>query len=200
MTLSVKAAPRRRRSGRSHEAVLAAATTVVGRRGYSSASIEEIAGKAGVGKQTIYRWWPNKASLFIEVYGRLAPAQLVADDTGSLTGDLHALVARLSTLYTKTAAGNILAGLIADAQTDPALAMQLRDAYVAPRRVIIRKVIERAVGRGEIVPPIAPDFASDLFAAAIWFRLLLGERRLDRKFAHQLIGAWLNGIVRRLPE
>lgn len=190
----------RRRSARSHEAVVTAATKVCAARGYSSASIEEIAAAAGVGKQTIYRWWPNKAALFIEVYGKLAPVQMVVDDTGDLVRDLRSLVARLSSLYTRTAAGNILAGLIAEAQTDAALAAQLRDAYVAPRRTILRTILERAVARGEMAAPADPEFASDLFSAAIWFRLLLGARKLDRKFADSLIDALLNGIARRVPK
>jgi AcrR family transcriptional regulator len=186
----------RRRSARSHEAVLAAATKVCAARGYSAASIEEIAAAAGVGKQTIYRWWPNKAALFIEVYGRLAPVHIVTDDTGDVVRDLRGLVARLSSLYSETAAGNILAGLIAEAQTDGALAAQLRDAYVAPRRTIVRTILERAAARGDIAMPRDSDFASDLFSGAIWFRLLLGERKLDRKFADKLIEALLHGLGR----
>jgi hypothetical protein len=52
------------------------------------------------------------------------------------------------------------------------------NAFVAPRRTIIRSSFARAVGRGEIQPSDDPDFASDLFSGAVWFRLLLGERRL----------------------
>src|SRR5688572_10283300 len=111
-----------RRSIRSHEAVLEAAREVAGRRGYGATSIEEIAASAGVGKQTIYRWWPNKAALFIEVYGRLVPSGIVAEDTGDLAGDLAALLAQLSHRYTDTPAGNILSGLIADAQADASIA------------------------------------------------------------------------------
>src|SRR5258708_30734106 len=79
----------RRRSAQAHEAVLAAAADIAGRCGYGSATIETIAAQAGVGKQTIYRWWPNKAALFIEGYGRLVPSGLVAGDTRSLTRDFR---------------------------------------------------------------------------------------------------------------
>lgn len=194
MVAPADTAVQRRRSAQSHVAVLNAAADLAGRRGYASTSIEEIAAEAGVGKQTIYRWWPNKAALFIEVYGRLVPPDLVADDTGTLAGDLEALLSRLSDLYVKTPAGNILSGLIADAQTAESLAGQLHDAYVVPRRAIVRSIFARAVARKEFRPPDDPDFASDLISGAVWFRLLLGTRHLDRKFKRQLIDTVLRGV------
>src|SRR5262245_749845 len=187
MTLLEPAGAARRRSARAHEAVLKAACHLAGRRGYADTSIEEIAAAAGVGKQTIYRWWPNKAALFIEVYGRLVPPDLAADDTGTLAGDLDALLAKLSRLYVDTPAGNILAGLIAEAQAAERLAAQLRDAYVIPRRAIVRSIFARAIARREIALPEDLDFLSDLFSGAVWFRLLLGARHLDRRFRHQLV-------------
>jgi AcrR family transcriptional regulator len=169
--------------------VLAAAAAVAGRRGYHAATIEEIAAEAGVSKQTIYRWWPDKLALFTEVYEDLVPRDAFEPNTGSLVGDLEAVAAALSELYAGTAAGNILSGLIAEAQADPRAAAQLRETYVAPRRTIIGSILDRAVMRGEIPPVKDPNFASDLFAGAIWFRLLLGERRLDHDFTRRLVHA-----------
>ena len=194
MTAVVASAPQRRRSAQSHVAVLGAAAELAGRHGYASTSIEEIAAAAGVGKQTIYRWWPNKAALFIEVYGRLVPPDLVADDTGTLAGDLEALLSRLSHLYVNTPAGNILSGLIAEAQTAQSFAEQLHDAYVVPRRAIVRSIFARAAARNEFALPDDPDFTSDLISGAVWFRLLLGTRHLDRKFKRQLVDTVLRGV------
>lgn len=188
--------PPARRSSRAHEAIIAAAIDLAGRRGYGGAGIEAIAAAAGVGKQTIYRWWPNKAALFIEVYGRLAPAGLLAEDTGSLEGDLRALLARLSHLYVDTPAGAVLSGLVADAQAAPEIARQLRETYVVPRRSIVVGILHRAEARGEVAAGCDAGFASDLFSGAVWFRLLLGEPRLDGRFADQLIGALLHGVAR----
>ncbi len=184
-----------RRSARSHAAILKAALQVVDRRGYANASIEEIAAEAGVGKQTIYRWWPNKGALFIEVYGRLVPPDIVIRDTGRIAGDLDALLTQLSRVYSNTPAGVILSGLIAEGQTAGALADQLREAYVVPRRAIIRSIFERAAVRGEIDPLADSDFASDLLSGAVWFRLLLGTHRLDRKFRRQLVEAVVRGVA-----
>ncbi len=193
---SLAAADNPRRSAHSHGAILAAAADLAGRLGYANASIEQIAEEAKVGKQTIYRWWPNKAALFIEVYRELVPADLVSDDTGSLARDLEVLLTRLSELYCNTPAGNILSGLIAEAQTVPKLADQLRETYVAPRRAIIGSIFARAFARREIDAPVDSELASDLISGAVWFRLLIGERQLDRKFKRQLIDAVLQGLTR----
>jgi AcrR family transcriptional regulator len=182
---------------RTHDAVLTAATAVAEQRGYTGATIEEIAATARVAKQTIYRWWPNKAALFIEVYERLVPRDLFVEDTGSLAGDLEMLLVRLSERYAGTAAGTILAGLIAEAQADPALAAQLRDTYVVPRRAIYRKIFDRSAQRGEIAPDPNLDFSSDLMSGAIWFRLLLGERELDEAFRRQLVTTILSRQIWR---
>jgi AcrR family transcriptional regulator len=185
-----------RRSAHSHAAILQAAADLAGRVGYANASIEQIAEEAKVGKQTIYRWWPNKAALFIEVYRELVPADLVADDTGSLGRDLEILLTRLSALYCDTPAGNILSGLIAEAQTVTGLAEQLRETYVVPRRAIIGSIFARAAARHEIEALHDPNLASDLISGAVWFRLLLGKRQLDREFKKHLIDAILQGLAR----
>jgi AcrR family transcriptional regulator len=194
--LSHAAADNPRRSAHSHAAILEAAADLAGRLGYANASIEQIAEEAKVGKQTIYRWWPNKAALFIEVYRELVPADLVTDDTGSLARDLEVLLTRLSELYCNTPAGNILSGLIAEAQTVPELADQLRETYVVPRRAIIGSIFARALARREIDAIVDSELASDLISGAVWFRLLLGERQLDRKFKRHLIDAVLQGLTR----
>jgi AcrR family transcriptional regulator len=184
----------RRRSDRSHAAVLAAATRLVDRSGYGGTTIEDIAAAAGVGKQTIYRWWPNKAALFIEVYQRLVSPAAVTVDTGTLAGDFGAMLNQLSRFYIDTPAGKILAGLIAEAQTAASLADQLREAYVAPRRAIVGSILERATARKEIPKPGNSDFISDMFSAAVWFQLLLGTPQLDRRFKRELTGVLVRAV------
>jgi len=179
---------------------LNAASALVGRNGYASTSIEEIAAEAGVGKQTIYRWWPNKAALFIEVYVWLVPPDLIADDTGTLAGDIEAFLSQLSRMYGKTPAGNILSGLIAEAQASTDLAEQLNDTYVVPRRTIIHSIFTRAMRRGEIPPTEDMTFASDLISGAIWFRLLLGSRHLDKKFKQRLTETVIRYLLGDQPK
>jgi Tetracyclin repressor-like, C-terminal domain len=76
------------------------------------------------------------------------------------------------------------------------LADQLRETYVMPRRAIIGSIFARAVARREIEALHGTDLASDLISGAVWFRLLLGKRQLDREFKKHLIDAILRGVVR----
>jgi len=200
MDETVKATPSRRRSTQSHVAVLKAAAELAGRNGYANTSIEEIAAAAGVGKQTIYRWWANKAALFIEVYGWLVPPDFIAENTGTLAGDIEAFLSQLSLLYLNTPAGNILSGLIAEAQASSDLADQLNDTYVVPRRVIIHEIFARAAARKEIKLSDDLTFVSDLISGAVWFRLLLGARHLDKKFKRQLVDTVLRSVSLMAPH
>ena len=63
-----------RRNPRSHKAIVDATLKLLGSNGYVDFSIEKVASEAGVGKQTIYRWWPSRAELVLEVWrDRLLP-------------------------------------------------------------------------------------------------------------------------------
>ena len=81
----------RPRSEQSHQRILEATSTLLSQTSYEAITVERIAAEAGVGKQTIYRWWPNKASVVLEaVLSGYADLQLVPmPDSGDLTADLH---------------------------------------------------------------------------------------------------------------
>jgi AcrR family transcriptional regulator len=180
-----------RRSRTSHAAILAAAAAVAAERGYFGATIEEIAARAGTGKQTIYRWWKAKPFLFLEVYGELVPLSEMAVDTGSLRGDFEALLARLLGFYRETPAAAVLAGLIAEAQSDPAGAAAFDERMVRARRGILTGPLARARARGELDDGFDAEFAADLFTAAVWHRLLVGSDRPEPRFIAQLVDSLL---------
>lgn len=186
-----------RRNTRTHDAVLTAAARLVRRRGYNHVTIEAIAAAAGAGKQTIYRWWPSKAALFLEVYTGLAAEAKLRFDTGSVSGDLRFLLRRLFRIYASTPARAILAGLIAEAPTDRSVATALTAHLVRGRRHLIRGVFERGQARGEIRSAVDLDFAVDTISGAIWFRLLLGHAALDNRFADKLVTQIRHGIAAR---
>ena len=85
-----------RRSERSRRAIYDAALALVGEVGYAKATVEGIAARAGVGKQTIYRWWPSKGAVLLEAFLDLSDqAARAADDGQGMheipdTGDLEA--------------------------------------------------------------------------------------------------------------
>ena len=186
-----------RRSASVHDAVLGAAAKLVRRRGYNRVTIEAIAAAAGAGKQTIYRWWPSKAALFLEVYTGFAAEQKLRFDTGSFAGDLRFLLRRLFRIYAATPARAILAGLIAETQGDRRVAKELTAHLVRGRRHLIRQILERGRDRGEIRSNADLDFAVDTISGAVWFRLLLGHAPLDNRFADKLVAQIRHGIAAR---
>ena len=180
-----------RRSRTSHQAILRAAAEVVHERGYFGASIEEIAARAGTGKQTIYRWWRSKPYLCLELYGLLVPAEALEVDSGSLRGDFEALLRRLLKFYRTTPAAALLAGLIAESQSDPAIAEAFQRQIVEARRHLLTGPLERALVRREIGEDFDMAFAADLFTAAVWHRLLLGGKRPEKRFVAGLLDSIL---------
>ena len=95
-------------------------------QGYQALTIEGIAQKAGVGKQTIYRWWSSKAAIVMEAYTQKASQRIPLPDTGSVCLDVQELLERLFTILTTSSAGKVVASLIAEAQLDSEFAQYRR--------------------------------------------------------------------------
>lgn len=184
-----------RRNASVHEAVLAAAARLIRRYGYNRVTIEAIAAEAGAGKQTIYRWWPSKAALGLELYTSLATEAKLTVNTGTVAGDLRGFLRRVFRLLRTTPAKAVLIGLVAEAPHDRAVAKALVDHLLRRRRPLIRQIFERGQKRGEIRHSADIDFAVDTVSSAVWFRLLLGHAPLDERFIKRLVVQVLRGVA-----
>lgn len=187
-----------KRSEKAHDAILKAAQEVLADTGYQKASIERIAKQAGVGKQTIYRWWPSRAALFMEVYATLAQKHVRPPDEGSLSEDLKKLWKQLSRFYSRTAAGPALAGLLAEAQSDARVAEGFRGEFLVRRRRITLQLLEAAVARGEVRAGVDLERTVDLLAGAVWYRLLVDGAPPTAKGVEELVEQVLKGIEQRV--
>jgi AcrR family transcriptional regulator len=184
-----------RRNTGAQDAILAAARKLVRRHGYNRVTIEAIAAGAGSGKQTIYRWWPTKAALFLELYTSLAAeAKLKTTNSGSVTKDLRNFLNRVLRVFATTPAKAILAGLIAEAPADRTVARALTEALVRRRRHLVRDIFVRAQRGGDVRRNADLDFAVDTISSAIWFRLILGHAALDKGFVDRLLTQIMRGI------
>jgi AcrR family transcriptional regulator len=131
--------PPGRRRGRprdeaSRQAILHAASDLLEERGYLQLTIEEIAAAAGVGKPTIYRWWPSKAELVIEAYLSRADARLSMPDSGRLDADLREYTLTFCRVLMETNTARAVIGLAAAACDDPTVAMAFRERFIKTRR------------------------------------------------------------------
>jgi len=175
-----------RRSARSQEAILQAAYELCQQQGYARLTIEGIAARAGVGKQTIYRWWPSKGAVLLDVFVDKIVARLDAAPTGSPLDDLRRRVHVTAEVLADTTIGPHIAGLIGDTQGDPLLARELHQRLVAPARAQHRELICAAQARGELRADVDPDLVADTLFAPIWFRLLVTRAELSPSFADDI--------------
>ena len=188
--VKTKSAPARGRprSEESRLSILDTAERLFGENGYAGTSLEAIAKGAGVGKQTIYRWWPSKSHLAADIYERLAPKDEIAPDTGALKSDISTMLDTLFGAYAAGPAAALLSGLIVEAQGSGSAANNFRSGFFESRRSLTLALFERARGRGEIHADADIPFLSDLLIGAIWLRLLSGHAPLNAEFAEKISG------------
>ena len=110
-----------RRNPETEQAILEAAEAIMAEQGIAGFSIEAVAKRARAGKPTIYKWWPGKTALLLDVYHRQKPAS-VHMDTGSVEGDLVAFLTGVFAHWGDTGAGQVFRFVIAEAQRDEAAA------------------------------------------------------------------------------
>jgi AcrR family transcriptional regulator len=186
----------RRRSDRSHQAIIAATQELLVERGYRALTIEGVAARAGVGKQTIYRWWPSRAALVLEAYLVASDrVQLPAPDSGSTTEDVRALIGWIAAVLAEPTGGRVVAGLVGDMQHDPELAEGFRQDVVPPRRQAMLAALERGRERGEVRADADLELAVDTLHGAVFYRLLLSGEPLDAAFAERLSDQVLDGLA-----
>src|SRR5947209_1272101 len=178
-----------RRQTKTRERVLSAASEILRREGYSQLTMERVAAESGVAKTTLYRRWPSKAALCMDLYLDLAGRELNMPDTGTVDGDLRQIAKTVVHLQTRTAAGPAFLGLIAEAQVNREFAER--------RREVTRAVLRRAIERREIRANTDIDLFIDALGGAVTFRLLQGHAPLTTRFTNALIRLLLEGCSTR---
>ncbi|MGD2010746.1 MAG: TetR/AcrR family transcriptional regulator [Desulfobacterales bacterium] len=181
------ARPGRPRSSTAHAAVLAAALKLFRQKGYRSVTIEGIAAEAGVGKQTIYRWWPSKAAVVLEAFARYTAGRITMPDTGNFQGDIEAFLMQAFEMLTRES-GQLVRSLMSEALLNDEFAVSMRNIFIASRRSALREILNKAIERGEVASDADIEFIIDLIYGPMWYRLLNNHAPLDLKFAEQLSG------------
>src|SRR5690348_6317139 len=185
----------RPRSEKAHKAILDAAAELLLARGLSAVSMDAVAERAGVSKATIYRWWPSKETLALDaLYTEWAAFQPDPRDTGSLRGDLLALLRPWARAVGNRPYARVIAALLTEVHTDPAFAAEYHKRLVEPRRDQARALFRRAIERGEIPASTDLEVAVDLVYGPLWHRLLHGHAPLDDRFVRDVVTTALNGI------
>ena len=185
----------RPRSEKARHAILEAAAELLLLRGLGAVSMDAVADRAGVSKATIYRWWPSKEMLALDALLDWAAASAPARDTGSVRGDLLALVRPWVREIKRQPFGRVIAALVTEAQSDPQFAEAYRTHFVEPRREAMRAAFARAVNRGEVPADLDIEVAVDLIYGPLYHRLLHGHAPLTGRFGEAVVDMALAGVV-----
>jgi AcrR family transcriptional regulator len=196
-----KRGPGRPRSIERHRAVLRATNELLSERRYAEVTMEGIAERAGVAKQTLYKWWPSRARLVMEAYlelvGRRLPipeAERPRSEETNLDAALLDLMLETYRAFDSDGLGRIFAGLVADAQSDPELLGEFRESYMAVRRARVAELLREGISRGELPRDVDVELALDLLYGPMWIRLLVKRAPLDSTFAEGVVGTVLHGL------
>lgn len=179
--------PGRPRSDASRNAILKAAYQILRERGFAGFTVEGVAGRAGAGKATIYRWWQSKGRLAVEAFlVAISPRLETVPETGSALADLRAQVHRAASIY-RGRAGQLLRELIALGQEDAETSRALRTDFVAPRYREAMRLLERAKAAGELDPELDIEVLADALWGPIFHRLLVSRMPIDHSFVDKLL-------------
>jgi AcrR family transcriptional regulator len=178
-------------------AILNAALAALLANGYDATNMDDIAARAGVGKAAIYRRWSSKAALVTDalVYWRPDLRADDAPDTGSLAGDLDALVERVSGNDNDMVTTNVVLRAALEAVQDPQFASALDDLILLRGRRVVAAILAQAAARGEISADRDWSLVADVVLAMSLLRVINGQT-VDGDYVREVIDTLVLPAVR----
>ena len=163
--------------------------------GYGALTMDAVASEAGVGKATIYRRWRTKQDLVVDTISELNRAEAAPADTGSLEGDLRAMMHSLVSVITGPTGAATLS-LLSTVPHQPALAEAFQNGPLAVWRESFDEIWARAEERGEVRKGVATSVASETTSALLVQRWLLTGRPVNDAFADEVLDTVVLPLVR----
>ncbi|MEV0342661.1 TetR/AcrR family transcriptional regulator [Nocardia sp. NPDC050713] len=182
---------RSRRSERSRQAILAATRELISEVGYGKVSIEAIAARAGVGKQTIYRWWPSKGAVIFDSFLALsedADGQgLNLPDTGDLEADLKLVMRATVAEFADPDFERPIRALNTEIANDPELAAQYREKLAGPMDDAKKARLRSAQQAGQLAADADLDLVLEVLYGPLFQRWLHRSGPLTPEYADSLV-------------
>ncbi|GLY48296.1 TetR/AcrR family transcriptional regulator [Lentzea sp. NBRC 102530] len=188
-----------RRSDSSRRAILTAALALVSEIGYPNVTMVAIAKAAGVGKQTIYRWWPTKGELLFDAFLSLAGDGGAASlpDTGDLATDLKAVLDATVDELNDPGLDQAMRAMHTEVVHDQDLAADYATRLDGPMRALKKARLAAAQEAGQIADDVDLDVAVDLIWGPILTRWLHRTEPLTSDYAHRVVDTALRGLTPR---
>ncbi|MFF9505584.1 TetR/AcrR family transcriptional regulator [Streptomyces sp. NPDC014724] len=193
-----------RRSESSRRAIHDAALGLVGEVGYPRTTIEAIAARAGVGKQTIYRWWPSKAAVLLDAFVALGDraaersgggAAQGIPDTGDLAADLRAVLRATVDELTDPAFEAPTRALAAEGIVDPRLGAEFVRKLLDPSLQLYAARLRAAQEAGQVRADVDPRIALELLVGPLTHRWLLRTLPLTHAYVDTVVDYTLRGLT-----
>src|ERR1700746_1115323 len=196
MKKNVHRAPRKGRPpserATSHAVIMDAVYSLLQKKSVRNLTMEEVAKRARVGKPTLYKWWSTKATLVLAMLCECMAPNLEKPTVLTAEESLRLRVRRLIDAFNGPF-GKIVAGLIAEGQSEPAIRQAFFDRWVSPRRTATIADLQRGKNAGELRSDSEPDLLNDAIFGAIYYRFLLGSGPFTRRFGEQLVDQVIRG-------
>lgn len=194
-----KPAPGRPRDTGATGRILRAALDLGDELGFAALTVEGIAARAGVGKTTIYRRWPNVWALLADaVMAEASDVAPIADDRPTARECFLLSMTRVARAF-RGPHGAHLRPVIGQAQLDPTLRVAIADRWLGTRRRVSRQIVQRGIDSGELRTGLDPDTVLDALYGPLYHRLLLpydGDAiRLGDAYVRQLVDTVFDGLA-----
>ncbi|MEV5647895.1 TetR/AcrR family transcriptional regulator [Nocardia sp. NPDC052254] len=179
-----------RRSERSRQAILAATRALIAEVGYRKVSIESIAARAGVGKQTIYRWWPSKGAVIFESFLALGDTDgdgVALPDTGDIEADLKLVMRATVAEFADPEFERPIRALNTEIINDPDLAEQYDRLLGRPMDEAKKVRLRSAQQAGQLRADADLDLLLEVLYAPLQQRWLLRSGPLSESYADALV-------------
>jgi AcrR family transcriptional regulator len=181
------------RSARVREAVLDATIEAIVAGGYAGLTIDDVARRAGVHKTTLYRRWATREAMVLDALLARSATHVAVPDTGTLRGDLVALLRAVAANITSREGRALVMALLLETRGVPGLDA-LRQEFWSTRFELVAAVVERAIERGELEGTVDAALLVELAIAPLYLRVLVTGEEIDDAFVvavadHVMTGA-----------
>ena len=176
-----------------HQAILKAAVDLVLISGFRALSMDAIAAKAGVGRMTIYRRWPNKAAIIMDAFVMRVDADTLFSPASSFMESIRLQMRTMAKAF-RGKDGALIKVLLAEAQFDPELALALRERWTMPRRRMAIDYFREGVRQGVLRSDVDPDAMIDLLYAPLYYRLQMGTGPLSDSYVDEIFEHGMKGL------
>jgi len=183
----------RSETAESHAAIMDAVYELLQEKSARDLTMEAVAKRAGVGKPTLYKWWPSKAALIFAMFHERMDGKVEVPQASSAEAAIRAKVRHLISEFNGLF-GKVMAELIAEGQNDSAVLHELYESHISLRRASTIADIERGKGAGEFPSDTDPELLVDAIVGPMYYRLLLRLTPLTQEYGDNLIDQILRGL------